>query len=597
MWFLGLLVSSSQAFAVGTSAKEDPRDSFALRASEIVVSALAQDKHALGAAVALVDRHGVVWSEGFGHTDAKKRRAVDADTLFSIQSMTKAFTAVAVLSAVEEGKLDLDLPISTWLPEFEIRTRFKGVPRDQITLRHLLSHQAGFTHEAPVGNNLVRDRVPFAEHVASIQESWLRYPVGARYSYSNLGIDLAGWILSVVDEKRFAESLRERVLDPVGMPRSRLSSESIDSEPNRAIGLLPGVASVPTFIPMQAAAGLYTSANELGRFVALLLNDAVASSKRLLSEKSWREMHTIPNPVSPFQMKGYGLGVQVSLAADGRVLVGQHSGGGYGFVAKMEWRPEAGLGLVILRNASRMGTLFGELEKLFEETAAAMPQQRAPRTRESLVGDSDCLPRDFMAERRLLGAYVSRSGFAFVVQREGNFGIHERGFRPLCLVAPGLAVIPGEGERSAVRFELDAAGRPVRMTRLHLAQVYDYNEGPEDTAGAGAGKVAKYLGQYAYVWWGAALEPLEFRSVRGHLYFNDLLLAPGPKPALYFAANGELLDLSVEPPRWRNIEIHKTGGVEALRLESNSSRGRPVSRSWWRNQEIDAEWKARSGER
>ena len=104
-----------------------------------------------GAAVALVDRDRILWAAGFGYTDTDKREPVNPETIFSIQSMSKTFTAV--LFAVQDGLLDLDAPITTYLPEFMVQSRFEGHPEQKITLWHLLSHTAGFTHEAPVGNN------------------------------------------------------------------------------------------------------------------------------------------------------------------------------------------------------------------------------------------------------------------------------------------------------------------------------------------------------------------------------------------------------------------------------------------------------------
>ena len=84
----------------------------------------------------------------------------------------------------------------------------------------LLSHTAGFTHEAPVGNNNELDPGEFDAHVRSISDTWLRFPVGTGYAYSNLGIDLAGYILERVEGKPFAEVMRDSLLEPLGMDRS-----------------------------------------------------------------------------------------------------------------------------------------------------------------------------------------------------------------------------------------------------------------------------------------------------------------------------------------------------------------------------------------
>jgi CubicO group peptidase (beta-lactamase class C family) len=159
-----------------------------------------------GLAVALVDGDRALWVQGFGYRDHQGGAPVTADTIFSVQSMSKAFTATAVMQAVAAGRLDLDEPITTYLPEFTVHSAFEAHPERKTTLRMLLSHTAGFTVEAPVGNNNDLDPGDFDAHVRSISDTWLRFPVGTGFAYSNLGIDLAGYILQRVERKPFAQS-------------------------------------------------------------------------------------------------------------------------------------------------------------------------------------------------------------------------------------------------------------------------------------------------------------------------------------------------------------------------------------------------------
>jgi CubicO group peptidase (beta-lactamase class C family) len=108
-----------------------------------------------GAAVSLIYKGKAVWTEGFGVTDRIAGRPVNTRTIFSIQSTTKNITATAILLAVQKGILNLDRPITTYLPGFSVNSRFESAPQEKMTLRLLLSHTAGFTHEAPIGNNFL----------------------------------------------------------------------------------------------------------------------------------------------------------------------------------------------------------------------------------------------------------------------------------------------------------------------------------------------------------------------------------------------------------------------------------------------------------
>jgi CubicO group peptidase (beta-lactamase class C family) len=300
-------------------------------------------KHKIpGAAVALVDRDRILWVAGFGYTDTDKQKPVDPETIFSIQSMSKTFTATAVLFAVQDGLLDLDAPITTYLPEFTVHSRFEEHPERKITLRHLLSHTAGFTHEAPVGNNFDTPSPSFEEHVRSISQTWLKFPVGVKTSYSNLGIDLAGYIVQRVSKKPLARYLREKIFEPLDMPNSSLDMDAIKANEDRAIGHASGIKRLPVAIPMVAAGGVYTNATELCRFVQFHLNRGRVGNTCLLNEGLLDRMYGPP--------AGLRLGIGRGEKHDSYFLV--HGGGGFGFLSLMIWYPEYGIGAIELTNSA-----------------------------------------------------------------------------------------------------------------------------------------------------------------------------------------------------------------------------------------------------
>ena len=213
----GVSASSPDAAAAGVIADYQAR-----------IPQLMAEQGIPGLAVAVVDRDQVLWAQGFGTTDPDHGQPVGTDTIFSVQSMSKLFTATAVMRAVQDGKLDLDAPITTYLPAFTVHSAFEANPERKITLRMLLSHTAGFTHEAPIGNNYAVEPGDFDAHVASISDTWLRFPVGTGYAYSNLGIDLAGYIVEQVEGRPFAAVMDDLVLGPIGMSHSTF--ESMDSK-------------------------------------------------------------------------------------------------------------------------------------------------------------------------------------------------------------------------------------------------------------------------------------------------------------------------------------------------------------------------------
>jgi CubicO group peptidase (beta-lactamase class C family) len=140
-----------------------------------------------GVAIGLLDGQRVVWTEGFGLANIATQAPVSPETVFSVQSISKTYTATAFVRAIDRKLIGLDDRVVDILPGFAIRDRFGGHEIGRITMRQLLSHWAGLCQEAPVGNNYGDWHCSLKEHIASIEDSWLRLPVGRYYRYSNLG--------------------------------------------------------------------------------------------------------------------------------------------------------------------------------------------------------------------------------------------------------------------------------------------------------------------------------------------------------------------------------------------------------------------------
>lgn len=265
-----------------------------------------------GLAIGVCDRSGVLWTQGFGATRVEGGDPVTPSTMFSVQSCSKMYTAGVVMGAVERGLVELDRPITVYLPEFRVNSCFEESPQDKLTLRHSLSHTAGFTHEAPEGSNFLVGSGSFDAHCRSISDTWLRFPVGHHCEYSNLGIDLAGWAVARVAAAPFREVARRWLFEPLGLSRTTFDHRVITRDAHRAVGHDRRYRRVPVRIPMVAAGGLYTSVEDACRFVQL----HQAAGKPVLSSASLVEMSRVPF-AAPGQLTGYGLGLAISMR-DGR---------------------------------------------------------------------------------------------------------------------------------------------------------------------------------------------------------------------------------------------------------------------------------------
>jgi len=507
-----------------------------------------------GTSVCLIEKGKVAWVEGFGTTGGQAPVAVDEQTIFSIQSTSKNVTAVGVLLAVQDGLLDLDVPITHYLPTFKVNSRFESSPQDRITLRLLLSHRAGFTHEAPVGNNYEPGAAGFAAHVRSISDTWLRYPVGERYRYSNLGFDLAGFILQQKTGMPYAEWLRRKLFVPLGMHDSTADAGVYTARPNRAVGHEKGYESVPTITPLVASGGVYTSARDMARYALFHLGGGRIDGKAMLSPGLWQEMHG-------FGLGGdYGLGVIRSELryGDTPVRVLSHKGGGFGFGCVFIYCPEVQLAWAAMFNRPVSAPYrFGR--KLVDGLLAARFGKKAPR-----LDGSDIAPIQPTSalKRKIAGSYVGRNLVAAIRDTDEGLQFDADALElhgPLLAVSPD-AFFTADSDRELVAWTYhDAIGDlPAHLECSEGEAGVDYNEGPNDPKGPGSAAWTRYVGKYEIFQWGKPSLDVVVEARNGYLFVNGVKLAVEREPGLFFTSDGEAVDFRGTVPTWRNLILRRT---------------------------------------
>jgi CubicO group peptidase (beta-lactamase class C family)/D-alanyl-D-alanine dipeptidase len=299
------------------------------------------DKRIPAISIALVDDQRVVWARGFGFADPDRKAAATADTIHRVGSVSKLFTDIAVMRLVERGELDLDAPVTRYLPDFAP----KHPPDAPITLRHLMAHRAGLVREPPAGNYFDAAPPSLAQTVRSLNGTELVYATGSRTKYSNAGISVVGYVLERTQGRPFAEVLKRSLLEPMGLSRSAFApDDAIRRDLAKAVMWTSFGRSfpAPTFeLGMSPAGSLYTSVNELARFLSLLF----ARGGSLLKPETLEQMWT-PQFAPPGKKSGFGLGFLVG-ELDGRRTVG-HDGAIYGFATSLVALPEEKLGVVVV---------------------------------------------------------------------------------------------------------------------------------------------------------------------------------------------------------------------------------------------------------
>jgi CubicO group peptidase (beta-lactamase class C family) len=311
-----------------------------------------------GVGLALVDRDGLVWAGGVGVADRETGRLVDADTQFRVASITKSLVALGVMRLVEQGRLDLDQPLSTLMPEVAVTNAWDGTA--PITLAHALEHTAGFDEmrfNEYYGPEGMSPRDALALNPRSRVARWRP---GSRMSYANPGYTIAGHAIERATGEAWDTYLEREVLGPLGMPSARfrrtpefadrLATGHVDRE--RA-ATFDSIAHTP-------AGSLLASPRELAALVRFMLvrgDDAAIVGPAAID----RIERTATFPLPPTDTN-YGLGNYGDVAHRARAR--GHDGGLTGFLSCYRYFPELGVGYVMLLNGSHSVRAYAEIRGL-----------------------------------------------------------------------------------------------------------------------------------------------------------------------------------------------------------------------------------------
>lgn len=311
------------------------------------VDAMASDvlrsQHAPGMAVALM-RHGkLVALRSYGIADLENNVPVTEETEFPIASITKQFTAAAVLQLAERGLLNLDDDISRFLPDYPVRNA-------GITIRRLLNHTAGVRNLQDLGARYWKQapmRATPQEVIDLFKSEPLDFRPGTDYHYSNSGYILLGAVIEKASGESFGDYLSKNLLKPLGLQHT-IYPETSALMPHRARGYwIRENAFINTayYDDSQgfSMGGLYSDAEDLARWTDALHHG------RVLKPETYKEMIT-PEVLPNGEKLSYGYGMELG-EIDGKRLL-SHGGGGVGFIAQAIYIPEDELVIVVLTNTS-----------------------------------------------------------------------------------------------------------------------------------------------------------------------------------------------------------------------------------------------------
>ena len=335
-----------------------------------------------GIAVAIIKDGKIVISKGYGVSSIKTQQKVDGNTLFGIASNSKAFTSAALAMLVDEGKINWDDKVIKHIPEFKM---YNDYVTNEFTIRDLLTHRSGLGLGAgdlmiwPDGHNFTPKDI-----IKNIQ--YLK-PVSAfrsKYDYDNLLYVIAGEVIERVSGISWCEFVETRIMKPLQMNNSAASWNRLKDTTNTIVPHVPTDGKLeiikrytnPIF---DAAAGIYTSTNDLSKWlIAQLQNGKYGENQMLYSAKQHKEMWTsqtiLPNRESfPYKCNftTYGLSWRLN-DLNGHLQV-SHTGGLDGIVTQTIMIPDLQLGIIVLTN-QQSGTAFTVISNTIKDSYLALPE-------------------------------------------------------------------------------------------------------------------------------------------------------------------------------------------------------------------------------
>ena len=306
-----------------------------------------------GIAIAVVRDSQVVLTKGYGWANVEGKQRVDAGTLFAIGSSSKAFTATGVMQLVDEGKVDLDEPVITYVPNLRL---YNDELTNNLTVRDLLCHRSGLPRHdvAWYGSGSTREeliaKMAYLEPNAQLRETW---------QYQNFMFMAAGYLIEQVTGQSWEAYTQKHLFDPLQMSNSNFSVIDLQKTANRAWPYQEeeGEVKVMEYRNIDAigpAGSINSNATEMANWLILQLNEGRFQGKQVISGTSLHETHK-PQMVMPGDMttdeifySSYGLGWMIT-SYRGHLRV-EHGGNIDGFSASVCVMPRDGIGIVVLTN-------------------------------------------------------------------------------------------------------------------------------------------------------------------------------------------------------------------------------------------------------
>ncbi|MDB5345063.1 MAG: hypothetical protein JWP89_3440 [Schlesneria sp.] len=530
---------------VSQLAAEDGPQGNATRPAEVVrleraVQQELDQGYVNGVSIALIDDSRIVYAHGFGYSNRDHKTPATAKSIYRAGSISKLVTAVAAMKLREQTPIDLDAPIQTYLPDFRIVNPYPDAPA--ITLRRLLCHRSGMIRESPVGGYFDDQEPTLDAVVASLSDCVLPSAPEAKTRYSNVGPTIAGKTIETLSRQTFEDFVQKQVFDVAGM-----SSSSWKLQERQRDQMSAGYLSValpnggfqqilaPRFeLGTVPAGNLYTTVEDLGRFIMFLVNEGRVGDRILVQPETLAEMY---KPQGSNAARTFGLGFSLGKHQEHETV--QHMGAVYGFTSSLIAIPSQKVGAVVLANED---LAIGSVQRMMAAAIeAALACRQLPAEAVAVPSENLTLatsappalsPRTDL--RQFVGKYESTNCWAEFTEKNGQLQAVISG-QPVPLESRGDLVFVANSRfffNSSIAFERNDVGEVIGCTAMRQK----FSKLPDSQPQSEPANWTKFVGTY-----GPAFIPLIISIRNGHLYAMtenemDYRLAPINRTVFRFPA-------------------------------------------------------------
>ncbi|NOU43433.1 MAG: beta-lactamase family protein [Methyloglobulus sp.] len=389
-----------------------------------------------GLSIAVVDDQHVVWAQGFGYADTANKTPATPETIYRAGSISKLFTDTLVMQLAGQGKLDIDKPLQTYLPDFSIKSRFTNAA--PITPRNIMTHHSGLPGD--VGRGMwTKNPAPFNQLVSQLKDEYVAYAPNTIWSYSNLGITLLGAMLQETTGEDFNHYAERQLLKPLGMNRAAFSSGIEGKFAAKAYKNHEEKREVP--LRDTPAGGLNANVLDMSQFMKMVFADGKANGRQILKPETLKEMLRPQNKAVALDA-GFQIGLGWMLRNNQSIgTIAEHGGATLYHRSQLSVLPQHKLGVIVSTNSPPTGDLLSKL------TNTALKLALAIKAGKQIPIDDDqpaITTRSLNAQEQILGAgqYATSAGYVkltpegdslttevdghsidLVARDDGNYGI------------------------------------------------------------------------------------------------------------------------------------------------------------------------------